>query len=977
MRNRRFLSGLLILAMLLSWLDGLTLPTFAAENRKTVAPDITYAEDEKAVIKNVTLSQSAAWDLTIRGDITESATTYAVIMRYDLYEANYAGDKIGNVNSGTYSGLPLPANYYRSEGYTTGRSGSQLQLFKKNLYNFNSDADYTLSNSPNNINGRTPPSYRDKAEAQTRYNMHYVALVFDGNTYTADPSDYTIISFYIGNDGYLQTESYMIRYMANKYPEGDVTPQSIPNYSIENWGEDATLSKDPPTRTAFNFLGWDPKQDKLPATGNEAAAAVAAGTTADYPAGGTLPWKTVSESTGFAGASFDKATDRIYNLYAVWGPIPVRHKAQTTKATYNGQEISLLKMPANATPQVGKAYGYNVDLDASSCGQSTKSYEYVTTGTLVVDGETVTLENFYTRYQLSVAATGNTNKVFRFSGTPKNHSNEARVYTIIKVTDNFNKTTDLLAVTFDQIKKGAQPIPTVDGNTGLESRLHDGTEDVYDLFGFWSKGPAATDTVDDTKTGYFKKDPSDTSKNAMDGTGTMSAYYKKYGYRYEYRPKTWKGATVDYTSDEYKDLPDDGWREVPSSKTATESTTWPASYGTFAWDDDVPYVTGLVKDDLYEVRFKKSATYSESEAVEVKIGGGGGGGKAEPKDFAAIVFYDWDETYLGSAVIAKTATADDVQAAMNEFVKTKYSGYTDGMTFPADLANESWVDNGKMPLTYKKGYNFAGWVQVNSEGKPSLADAFTAYAELGEAGDDGSYPAGTFNAEKFTLGTAPEGGWSGFTLKAAYVENVHCNEGDGGYFYSSTSPEYKREGSAATANYIIRFTVSRRNGSDSGVTKLRDPAVRILMKAGNLQFTLLQRIKQYDVTEVEVVAPKNIDKAEIYVIDAYESWVSAGLNAEGKEEDQPKYVSGGTIEFINSVGMATAAQPDSTTLPASIDAATCADVGLTLNGSNITNRNIATVRKNLLSAYRASDGKKMTQTQIQHGINTGQWIPAE
>ena len=524
--------------------------------------------------------------------------------------------------------------------------------------------------------------------------MRYALVIFDGGTDVKDLSDYTIVSFYINSQGWLQTESYMLRYQRNMYPTGTNSVGSMPAYQIEGWTTDAPVNGTVrPTRVGYTFLGWDANARLMDADANTAAVQTV---TPQYPAGNTgpVPWSTISAE--FGTTTFNKDSDKFYNLYAQWRPNAVKFditQAPTT-GTVNGVNIHILTLP---DPQVGVAYGMNVNLAPSPTdGGTSKGYGWQNIGeTITVGEETGTIVNLTNAYQLSVAVNGtNGDKRWRISGTPTEHSDGKDVYAVLQVKDNGNNTTDLIVLHFNQVKKGAQPVPTLDDNTGLQSRVvstkgEDDTE-VTDgqIYGFYSGGPKKGE-----ETGYL---------NDTNGTGTMTQYYLNNRMVYEYRPVLVEGEEVDYTG-----LPNEGWREVPmprnfygaayitgATRTAWENsmklnakdviyteyapktgshapvrvitelsesfkeTGWPTSYGWIEYADEsnnaIPIIHGLAENDKYEVRFRSNTAYEVSKSQPITIGGavassgeepGGAGGLAvnlsggdEPKDDAKTVY---------------------------------------------------------------------------------------------------------------------------------------------------------------------------------------------------------------------------------------------------------------------------------------------------------------------------------------------------
>ena len=281
---------------------------------------------------------------------------------------------------------------------------------------------------------------------------------------------------------------------------------------------------------------------------------------------------------------------------------------------------------------------------------------------------------------------GTGGKVY-LTGTPRVPTTNDLLVTV-RVWDKTNFSYDTKVLRIQGIAKGAQPVPTKDANTGLQSQVveSEGTKDGQ-IYGFYSAGPVKD--ADGMTTGYWN--------SHTDGTGTMTGYYITNRMIYRYRPTVVDGVPVDYTG-----LPNDGWREVPlpsnwypqgntnvhyadlvksfeknattvietvydtsqnsyapvKVKTAAELpagfTGWPDSYGWIAYEGTLPVVHGLKENDMYEVQFRENSSYGESESQPITIGGavassgeepGGAGGLGvnlsggdEPKDDAKTVY---------------------------------------------------------------------------------------------------------------------------------------------------------------------------------------------------------------------------------------------------------------------------------------------------------------------------------------------------
>jgi hypothetical protein len=637
MRKRQLIAGFLVLTMLLSLTGMLTMPVSASTPTVKVEPEIKYAADSGAFLKNIELSQTGAWNLTVKANPTAGGQTYAVLLRYDLFNTNYNSDgSIGGINPGTYTSLQpgtSNSNYYRYEN-ATATSGTGLTIFNKALYDFKKDNNYNVT------------------ESSSTYHMKYALVIFDGGTDVKDLSDYTIITFYMNSEGWLQTESYMLRYMQNKHPAGTNSVGNMPGYQIEGWGTDAAVNgTKQPTRVGYTFLGWDANAKLMNADANAAAVQVV---TPQYPAGSTgpVPWGDIH--TAFGNSAFNKDSDKFYNLHAIWRPNAVKFDITNapTEGSVGGVNIHVLTLPE---PQVGVAYDKTIALASSPTDKNTqKGYSWQNVGdTITVGSDTGTIVNLTNAYKLSVSASGNMN--WKISGTPTDHSNGKAVYAVLQVKDNGNNTTDLIILHFPQVKKGAQPVPTLDDNTGLQSRVvtvapeeGEATEDGQ-IFGFYSGGPKKSE-----ESGYL---------NDTNGTGTMTDYYVKNRMIYEYRPVLVDGGVVDYTG-----LPNDGWREMPlpsnwygdkhitgATRTAWENSMklnakdviyteyapttgshapvkvitdlpegfegWPDSYGWIEYEGTIPILRGLTADDQYEVRFRANTAYEVSKSKVLTIGG--------------------------------------------------------------------------------------------------------------------------------------------------------------------------------------------------------------------------------------------------------------------------------------------------------------------------------------------------------------------
>ena len=605
---------------------------------------------------------------------------YAVVMLAKNFDDTYAAN-VANINNTPYATLSATAvspNYYAMSARAKGTGGTvTLPLVPASAANASTMqgggtvANKVMQGSP--VTGKY-------------YHEEYVLVVFahdaDGHA-----ERYYIDRFYLDSEGYVLTPSYMIRYNGNVNKgivdntyDGSYSAANVPGSQIQRGSFNsadltahsapgsATLSNNTPTRTGYIFQGWTDKADfRFLNPDEDASAAVTA-------AGGKF-WE--------KGASYAQPSKlyTVYDLYAVWKQVPVAFdKAAASDVTLDGVQYKGVHWSAK-TPQVGVAFDTgNITLGTpNSQTAEPQGWKYLKvdvyerdpkTGTDTKVGSTayysgsqknnVANRSATTKYGLTISpvVTNNKHYQWKISGTPTDHSSGNQVYLKISVMDGSNKTEDTIVYWFDEVKKGAQPIPTADVNTGLQSQIKTTGEDGAALenpdgqiFGFYSAG-----AVLNPDEGYTAN---------KDGTGTMTNWYLNMGMVFEYLPHKIKdedGVLQEVTDNK-------GWREVPfpeswytslseadkadltasmasgatkrivsekdakalkASITASEGEAWPASYGYITFDEGLPVIHGLHEDDVYWVRFRANDQYEVSKEREITIGGAVSGGGETP-----------------------------------------------------------------------------------------------------------------------------------------------------------------------------------------------------------------------------------------------------------------------------------------------------------------------------------------------------------
>lgn len=724
MKGKRILTMLLSVLMVLQLLPSIALAAVVSESAAySVVTELPAGrpgapENSILAINNFNVAGGKiSFELDIvatlsTGAGSDGSTIDAVVMSAADYTGSNHGNspiKINNTNFNSSTLLQVSATYWRSGTATVTSGKASFASLGANLP--------LRSMKTDNISG-------NMITDNDCYYDDYVLILFNAGVGAAAEGRYVVKKFQVDSQGNLKADSYMVRYVKNTASigttaavGGTVDPQITKPSTATT-----TLSPKVYTRTGYTFMGWDDDAQFLQKKGTGTVSATGTGTDyvnslatmsdadakngMDHPVGGannTIPAQT---------------KDSIYNLYAQWKPIKVNLTPVTNSG---GLETKPHSEKYDATQaKVNKPFSW--EFNVAGANGTTKGVIIETaqevqpgTNTPITGTETIKIGNqnstitngamtsaqFLAKYGLGLASASSGNvtsaggvnltsgtggKVY-LTGTPRVPTTNDLLVTV-RVWDKTNFSYDTKVLRIQGIAKGAQPVPTKDANTGLQSQVveSEGTKDGQ-IYGFYSAGPVKD--ADGMTTGYWN--------SHTDGTGTMTGYYITNRMIYRYRPTVVDGVPVDYTG-----LPNDGWREVPlpsnwypqgntnvhyadlvksfeknattvietvydtsqnsyapvKVKTAAELpagfTGWPDSYGWIAYEGTLPVVHGLKENDMYEVQFRENSSYGESESQPITIGGavassgeepGGAGGLAvnlsggdEPKDDAKTVY---------------------------------------------------------------------------------------------------------------------------------------------------------------------------------------------------------------------------------------------------------------------------------------------------------------------------------------------------
>ena len=348
-----------------------------------------------------------------------------------------------------------------------------------------------------------------------------------------------------------------------------------------------------------------------------------------------------------------------------------------------------------------------------------------------------------------------------------------------------------------------------------------------------------------------------------------------------------------------------------------------------------------------------------------------------------IHFYDWDGTYLGDNLFWAIGGKEAAYRAVEEFSRKNYAG---GYTVDNSTHEDRYADDASKPLTYKKGYNFGGWVEVTPE---TLDSTFTAYAteeEINAAVRDIRNDGLDFSKQ-----TA--------CVKAAYVGNETLDTGVQGSvrrYYTFSDYTYDK---LDTQMYGIEFTVRRENVAGYGVKRLIKPVISIRCTIGDKEFYMPPyQLTAQDKQRVMIEVPRESDEISIAVRDngtgkryPLTNHVSSSTIFKAKEPSildssftDRGYKVEGTLKYVNNVSVEAIQELENgkrSTAWTLISYAIFDDMNLSqaVTSQNVgiegeTNSNLAGIARHKIMLYSVANGKReLTYEEMEQAIqmNTG------
>ncbi|MGN0108221.1 MAG: hypothetical protein ACI4A5_11075 [Hominilimicola sp.] len=383
---------------------------------------------------------------------------------------------------------------------------------------------------------------------------------------------------------------------------------------------------------------------------------------------------------------------------------------------------------------------------------------------------------------------------------------------------------------------------------------------------------------------------------------------------------------------------------------------------------------GIAHDELLTT----APTFTLKENAESANTGGGGSASY----FAALVFFDWDEsTLLGSMVVDASLSADEIKTTINSFTKTQ---------LPPDFDLSDWTDekaktvttyNPAYPLASHNGYTFGKWIEYTSED-------YTVYGNAVKTTDAGVMETISAPADPDYTNIS-----DGLVLKAAYIANMDMDSLTDTtqriYTVSNdTAPEAGYFGRFGTStNYSLKFKVTRVNSDNQPVQRLRTTALRVVYTIGLTEIYSLVNMENVDEQIVEVAAPADADRVDVSVIDigGVSDWAMSSaarssicfVNSKKTDENNLGYVIYGTVNYINQQ----VAEEGATTFNAGI----YNNVEITVTKGNVygaaANANAVALRAKAATNIRDGQQQKLaaegilylSQKEMQNAVKYGNY----
>ena len=443
----------------------------------------------------------------------------------------------------------------------------------------------------------------------------------------------------------------------------------------------------------------------------------------------------------------------------------------------------------------------------------------------------------------------------------------------------------------------------------------------------------------------------------------------------------------------------------------------------------------------------ETSEQATNKDIEIVLGQGKSAksGGLSLNDIYVTMFYDWDDSLIGTLTCG---VGEDVTESVNDYVKEKFihpdlqtnTNYSSkertdnyrgeyphtgpNSTDPTTPGGTGTVTNGSdYPLTNKLEYCFAGktihadapyaggWTKVSAS---NMSDTWTALdnattfdlmPELGADGNPVDSSQTKPDMESFDFSDVTSDDIDGGTLivKAVYIPGTWLDMAKDGtpdaFYVVSDYLEYNSVGVIAEdeATYTIDYQYYRINHDGYGVTRAKDPKVRMDITPNNVSksFAMSIDIANKDVIPVQLLTSKAVDQLDYKLLDCYGTDLLNGTDKSESDglgvfkavtDDKKGYIYIATFKRLIDMAYDSIKGTDTVSWNSYTSLALFKDLDLrinkkgaygtsTANLNNYKKRALACVQ-NVMNANGGAYPDDITYYQLQYQIATNKYLSA-
>lgn len=462
------------------------------------------------------------------------------------------------------------------------------------------------------------------------------------------------------------------------------------------------------------------------------------------------------------------------------------------------------------------------------------------------------------------------------------------------------------------------------------------------------------------------------------------------------------------------------WKDITAGaadKSATANKFISLASDAEAQESPSYYPVGVYYRDGFEVYVNDLTNYTDITAVdntasdkfEIVLGHGKSAltGGLTLNDITAVLFFDWDDSFLGALTLARD---QDGREAVNTYItenlvhpdlreNVNYSSLAriDSYRgiYPAEgpSGTKTVTDGDKYPITDKLDYVFYGKngtdeVDETTGEKLTEPDKYQ-YAHGWAPIDDPLTLSDTWTA--LSTGDTPAAydfkngiNKSVIYVKAMYYPGEWLDSADSDYSISE-SYDYLSidKAKAATGTYQISFSYKRINTAGYGVTRIKEPAIRMITvsNGSTAEVTMEVPLDNDETLPVSLTPAKKVDSVGYQLVDMVDTNIS-NAGTRSKENGHGKFVSEdfvplGTRNKVCQAAMRLVSENDTDSWN-QIDLQAFTDATIkTGTGGAYATRTLSTGKSLIKACAQAALDKgetEITYYQVQYYIKTKQYV---